>query len=420
MMKKTNFFKETRRYNVCIENLTRKYPETNIGEYLEELYERSTKKKNEKNTQLRSRLTFVASATNLGLGTRKLPNAPASEFTSTTTATLTRTCATMWQHVPLVHICAPRDMRRLGTHSTYLRRCGYIFYKTFLIPRRITGETRKGWYAEVTRTRRTPAGRRRGGERENRGGEEGKKRRGGGQRDKEGQDEGREGKASLNISWNKEKCDSAEARPQHFCLYKIMYSAGLRHISQSITSSLCVSPVPPAPPPPPSPPPQLRLFHVVSSFTVLPGSATGTRLSFFRDRGHISASRNALLVYLALRHRIRPSSSTRATSTPTCRGPRLSADPSTSIVSLRRTRPDRSQLPKSSIRDPTVSLPWDNPAVGNVNNVGGARYLFPVLWCLNRSNQLIFSLRDAPWMDYETYLLRDFKSLTIISIIMKE
>lgn len=166
-----------------------------------------------------------------------------------------------------------------------------------------------------------------------------------------------------------------------------MYSAGLRHISQSITSSLCVSPVPPAPPPPPSPPPQLRLFHVVSSFTVLPGSATGTRLSFFRGRDHISASRNALLVYLALRRRIRPSpsSSARATSTPTCRGPRLSADPSTSIVSLRRTHPDRSQLPKSSIRDPTVGLPWDNPAVGNVNNVGGARYLFPVLRCLDRS-----------------------------------
>lgn len=40
---------------------------------------------------------------------------------------------------------------------------------------------------------------------------------------------------------NKEKCDSAEARPQHFCLYEIMYSAGLRHISQSITSSLCFS-----------------------------------------------------------------------------------------------------------------------------------------------------------------------------------
>ena len=30
-----------------------------------------------------------------------------------------------------------------------------------------------------------------------------------------------------------------------------------------------------------SPPPQLRLFHAVSSFAVLPGSATGTRLSFF-------------------------------------------------------------------------------------------------------------------------------------------
>lgn len=108
-------------------------------------FEKKRKKQNEKNTQPRSRLAFVASATNLGLGTRKLPNAPASEFTSTTTATLTRTRATMWQHVLSVHICAARDMRRLGTYiGTYLRRCGYIFYKTFLIPRRITGETRKG------------------------------------------------------------------------------------------------------------------------------------------------------------------------------------------------------------------------------------------------------------------------------------
>lgn len=101
-----------------------------------------------KKSAVRPHLAFVASATNLGLGTRKLPNAPASEFTSTTTATLTRTRATMWQHVPSVHICAvrsrARDMRRLGTHSTYLRRCGYIFYKTFLIPQRITRETRKG------------------------------------------------------------------------------------------------------------------------------------------------------------------------------------------------------------------------------------------------------------------------------------
>ena len=71
-----------------------------------------------------------------------------------------------------------------------------------------------------------------------------------------------EKKASLNISWNKEKCDSAEARPQHFCLYKIMYSAGLRHISQSITSSLCVSlalPLPPA----------LRPTATISSFFAL-------------------------------------------------------------------------------------------------------------------------------------------------------
>lgn len=81
-----------------------------------------------KNTPLRSRLAFVASATNLGLGSCKLPNAPASEFTSTTTATLTRTRATMWQHTCFV--CntsarlsrgrAPCEMRagyRVRTHS---------------------------------------------------------------------------------------------------------------------------------------------------------------------------------------------------------------------------------------------------------------------------------------------------------------
>lgn len=108
----------------------------------------------------------------------------------------------------------------MAGRAAALRRCGYIFYKTFLIPRRITRGTREGWCA-------------------------------GRSLDKEQATNGKEGvggKASLNISWNKEKCDSTEARPQHFCLYKIMYSAGLRHISQSITSSLCVSLASPHPP----------------------------------------------------------------------------------------------------------------------------------------------------------------------------
>lgn len=41
---------------------------------------------------------------------------------------------------------ALRDALRLRGTTVYVptRRCGYIFYKTFLIPRRITGETRKG------------------------------------------------------------------------------------------------------------------------------------------------------------------------------------------------------------------------------------------------------------------------------------
>lgn len=135
------------------------------------------------------------------------------------------------------------------------------------------------------------------------------------------------------------------------------------YLSKHNKFPLCVSPVPP----------QLRLFHVVSSFAVLPGSATGTRLSFFHAGAIYLPPRNALLVYLA------PPSPYPSVSVSPCSpreqhphphaGPRLSADPSTSIVSLRRTHPDRSQLPKSSIRDPTVGLPWDNPAVGNANNV---------------------------------------------------
>lgn len=62
--------------------------------------------------RVQSCLVFVASATNLGLGTRKLPNAPASEFTSTSTATLTRTRATTWQHVPVgTHLCGSQLAR---------------------------------------------------------------------------------------------------------------------------------------------------------------------------------------------------------------------------------------------------------------------------------------------------------------------
>lgn len=115
---------------------------------------------------------------------------------------------------------------------------------------------------------------------------------------------------------------------------------------------------------PPPPPPQLRLFHAVSSFAVLsPGLQPSVLLPC---QGHTSASRNALLVHLALRRRLRPRP--REQHPHPHVGPRLSADPSMSVVSLRRTHPDRSQLPKSSIRDPTVGLPWDNPAVGNANN----------------------------------------------------
>lgn len=138
-------------------------------------------------------------------------------------------------------------------------------------------------------------------------------------------------KASLNISRNKEKCDSAEARPQHFCLYKIMYSAGLRHISQSITSSLCVSR-------------SSISFLSLSTLHSLPSSllspflsprvsATGTRLSF-----HTSESCIPFLVYRSLPPYPSVSVlSARVTSTPTHAGPRLSADPSTSIASLRQT-----------------------------------------------------------------------------------
>jgi len=112
----------------------------------------------------------------------------------------------------------------------------------------------------------------------------------------------------------------------------------------------------------------------------------GTRLSFFHAGAIylplITCSLSTLLYVAVSVLRLRPRP--REQHPHPHADPRLSADPSTSIVSLRRTHPDRSQLPKSSIRDPTVSLPWDNPAVENANNVGGAWYLFPVLRCLDR------------------------------------
>lgn len=135
-------------------------------------------------------------------------------------------------------------------------------------------------------------------------------------------------KASLNISWNKEKCDSAEARPQHFCLYKIMYSAGLRHISQSITSSLCVSRS--------SISFLLSTLHssIVSSFVVLsPGLCN-------RNASVLLPYRGRTYPFLRLSHAaavsIRLCLSARVTSTPTHADSRLSADPSASIASLRR------------------------------------------------------------------------------------
>lgn len=117
---------------------------------------------------------------------------------------------------------ASTDSQRFITSERPLagtRRCGYIFYKTFLIPRHITGGTRKGWCDKTSaKEPALPACFNANG------------------------DANRAKASELNISWNKEKCGSAEARPQHFCLYKIMYSAGRRYISQSITSSLCVPP----------------------------------------------------------------------------------------------------------------------------------------------------------------------------------
>lgn len=138
-------------------------------------------------------------------------------------------------------------------------------------------------------------------------------------------------KASLNISRNKEKCDSAEARPQHFCLYKIMYSAGLRHISQSITSSLCVSrsSISPSSPLRPSSP----TLPIVSSFAVLsPGSLQPGRdcLSFLHvPRSYISVPRLSQAAAVSVRLRL----SARVTSTPTHAGdvhvfPRIHPRPS--------------------------------------------------------------------------------------------
>lgn len=85
------------------------------------------------------------------------------------------------------------------------------------------------------------------------------------------------------------------------------------------------------------------LLHRLFFHRSLPGSATGTRLSFF----------HAATIYLLLLMRsfsispcprIRPSPFVRMkhihTHTTSAAGPRLSADPSTSIVFLRRTRAD--------------------------------------------------------------------------------
>lgn len=258
------------------------------------------------------------------------------------------------------HLRGSRYVRRLGIHSTYLRRCGYIFYKTFLIPRRITGETRKGWCAEVTRTRRTPAGRRRGGERENRGGEGGKKREEG-----EGTRRGRmkgEGKGEPEHFVKQGKMRLRRGTTATFLsLQNYVFRGPPPYLSKHNKFPLCLS----------------RSSSTSSSaFSSSTTPALPCRLFFRRSprvcnrdtsvllpcRGHTSASRNALLVYLVLRRRIRLGPRPRGQHPHPHAGPRLSADPSTSIVSLWRTHPDRSQLPKSSIRDPTVSLPWDNPA----------------------------------------------------------
>lgn len=157
---------------------------------------------------------------------RKLPNAPASEFTSTTTATLTRTRATMWQHVSRRYTSARRlaaarahDMLERYTHTVYVpTKMRIHFLQNVSHSAAHYRRNEKGMMRGGKLGRRKTFGleRRRGREREETVRER-RRRRGGGerearrrtQRDKEaagmgngGNEEGREeeGKASLNIS----------------------------------------------------------------------------------------------------------------------------------------------------------------------------------------------------------------------------
>lgn len=95
-----------------------------------------------------------------------------------------------------------------------------------------------------------PVGERRWGEREEGGNlrtGRGRKKKGkqrivwekGGRAERKKEEEEEEEERRTEHFVKQGKMRLTEARPQHFCLYKIMYSAGLRHISQSITSSLC-------------------------------------------------------------------------------------------------------------------------------------------------------------------------------------
>lgn len=191
------------------------------------------KKKNMCSAPVTRRVCCVSDKSRSG-NSRKLPNAPASEFTSTTTATLTRTRATMWQHVSRRYTSARRlAAARARTICAMLER--YTYTHTIYVPTKMRIHFLQNVSHSAAHYRRNEKGmmrggklgrrktfgleRRRGREREETVRERRRRRtrRGGGERearrrtrrDKEaagmgngGNEEGREeeGKASLNIS----------------------------------------------------------------------------------------------------------------------------------------------------------------------------------------------------------------------------
>lgn len=172
------------------------------------------KKKKKRNTcsaPVTRRVCCVSDKSRSG-NSRKLPNAPASEFTSTTTATLTRTRATMWQHVSRRYTSA-RRLAAARTICATLER--YTYTHTVYVPTKMRIHFLQNVSHSAAHYRRNEKGmmrggklgrrktfglvRRRGREREEtvrerrRRREEGRERKRGAQEDAKGQGGGRNG-----------------------------------------------------------------------------------------------------------------------------------------------------------------------------------------------------------------------------------